>query len=606
MTGRRPRHPRRPIGPALLLFVRAAPFAAGMLVAVAVVAGALPVVTAWLTKLLLDRLAGGSGPSAWICAMALAAAGATAAVFQQLRQYANEEAGRRVTLYTQAELFTAVTKPHGIAQLEDPGFQDGLRLAQSAAQSGPQQLAGAVLAIGQAVLTVGGFLVALLGISPLVTGLVLAAAVPALWAQLKLGRQRTAITIQTTPNMRRQLFYSMLLLDVRAAKEIRLFGLGDFFRGRMLTELGVSQHAERGIGRKTLRVDGALSLLTAAVAGAALVYTVARIGAGSASIGDISILIAALAGVQSTLATIVSQLSLLDQVLTLFSRYTAIVHPQPASGGRPALPVSPLRSGIELHDVWFRYHPDSEWILRGVNLTIEHGQSVALVGLNGAGKSTLIKLLCRLYEPTRGAITWDGQDIRDLDTAALRSRIGAVFQDYMSYELSAADNIAVGDLGAEESRIHRAAEAAGIGSTLAGLPNGYRTMLSRMFGGEDDGDGPGVMLSGGQWQRVAIARALLRADKDLLILDEPSSGLDAVAEGEIHRSLHELRGGRSSLLVSHRLSTVRDADRIMVLEDGRIVEDGTHQALMDSSGRYAGLFRMQADGYQLSPQPAPI
>jgi ATP-binding cassette subfamily B protein len=520
-----------------------------------------------------------------------------------LGRYANAEVARRVTLLTQAQLFEAVTKPDGVAQLEDPAFQDRLRLAQAAAQSGPQQLVGAVLAIGQATLTVAGFLVALLAISPLATVLVLASAMPTLWAQLKLGRQRTAMMVRITPNTRRQLFYSMLLLDVRAAKEIRLFGLGDFFRGRMLTELGVAQDGERGVDRRTLRVDGSLSLLTAAVSGVALILTVARIGDGSASIGDISILIAALAGVQGTLAGIVSQIAMLDQMLSLFSHYTTIVRSAQSAVAGPTAQVAPLRTGIELRDVWFRYHPDHEWILRGVNLTLEHGQSVALVGLNGAGKSTLIKLLCRLYEPTQGTITWDGQDVREMDTTALRARIGVVFQDYMSYEMSAAENIAVGDLGAEERQLHHAAEAAGIGATLAALPRGYRTMLSRMFGGDDsDADGPGVSLSGGQWQRVAIARAVLRTDADLLILDEPSAGLDAIAEDDIQRSLRRLRSGRSSLLISHRLNTVRAADRIAVIEDGRIVEEGTHDALMAVDSQYARLFRMQADGYQLAPQ----
>jgi ATP-binding cassette subfamily B protein len=574
-------------------------------VLVAVLAGTAPVALAWLTKVLLDRLTGQPGPSIWLSAVALAGTGAAVSLAVHAGQYADREIGRRVMLFTQAELFVAASRPDGIAELEDPAFQDRLRLAQLAGQAGPQQLAGSVLGIGQASLTVGGFTAALFAVSPLAAVLVLASAVPTLWAQLRLGRQRTEMMTRITPNTRRQIFYANLLLDVRAAKEIRLFGLGEFFRGRMLAELGAAQSGEREVDRRALHVDASLALLTAVVSGVALVVTATRIGPGGGGVGDLTVLIAALAAVQGALAGIVAQVATANQMLVLFGHYADVVRPVAGHRSGPGLPAPPLGRGIELRDVWFRYHPDHDWVLRGVNLTIGPGRSVALVGLNGAGKSTLVKLLCRLYEPTRGSITWDGQDLRDLDTAQLRTRIGVVFQDYMSYDLSAADNIGVGDLTADEGRLHAAADAAGIGSTLAALPNGYRTMLSRMFAGdtpEDQGPGAaGVVLSGGQWQRVAIARAVLRSEADLLILDEPSAGLDPVAEDAIQRSLRRLRKGRSSLLISHRLGSLRSADHIAVLDGGRIVEEGAHDDLMHLDGGYARLFRMQADGYQLAP-----
>src|SRR6185312_1681399 len=226
-------------------------------------------------------------------------------------------------------------------------------------------------------------------------------------------------------------------------------------------------------------------------------------------------------------------------------------------------------------DVWFRYHPDHDWVLRGVNLVIPAGRSVALVGLNGAGKSTLVKLLCRMYEPERGTITWDGTDIRDLDPVTLRQRVGVLFQDYMTYQLTAAENIAVGDVSTLDpsdphgsERLRTAARAAGVHEVIESLPQGYDTMLGRVFaaapaalsaarGGRAepaDARAGGVSLSGGQWQRVALARALLRREADLLILDEPSSGVDAEAEREMHGKLTELRAGRTSLLISHRLA----------------------------------------------------
>ncbi|MEY9895616.1 ATP-binding cassette subfamily B protein [Catenulispora sp. MAP5-51] len=591
---------------ATAVYVRAAPLAVALRMIAALVTGLAPVVAAWLTKLLLDRLTGRPGPSLWSCALAIAAVTAAGATVQHVGAYADREIARRVTLFTQSQVFAAVTRLPGLAEIEDPGFQNRLRLAQQSAQNGPQLLAGSLLGIAQTALVVSGFTVTLIAMSPLLAVLVLASAGPILWAQLALSRRRAEVTVRTVPAVRRQIFYSTLLTDTRAAKEIRLFGLGGFLRGRMLSELTAVQAGDRAVDRATLRADGSLSLLTAVVSGVALLSTVARIRTGHGSVGDLSILIAALSAVQGGLAGIVAQLGTVNQMLILFGHYAGLTRtaaPEVAASASASVPVpvpEPLKDRIELRDVWFRYHDDHDWILRGVDLTIGKGQAVALVGLNGAGKSTLVKLLCRLYEPTRGSITWDGVDIRDLDINSLRTRLCAVFQDFMSYDLTAAENIAVGDLAAagDESALRRAAETAGAADLIDGLPQGLQTMLSRMFSGAD-GD-RGVTLSGGQWQRIAIARAVLRTEADLMILDEPSSGLDARAELEIHQSLARLRTGRSSLLISHRLNTVRTADWIVVLADGAIREQGSHETLMAADGEYAELFRIQSEGYQLA------
>ncbi|WP_377272706.1 ABC transporter ATP-binding protein [Peterkaempfera sp. SMS 1(5)a] len=283
------------------------------------------------------------------------------------------------------------------------------------------------------------------------------------------------------------------------------------------------------------------------------------------------------------------------------------------TGAGPDLPLAtepaaaePLRRGVEFRDVWFRYSPEHPWALRGVSFTVPFGATVGLVGRNGAGKSTVVKLLCRFYDPTRGAILWDGVDLRDLDPAELRRRIGAVFQDYMEYDLTAAENIALGDVdhrGApttDAGRIEAAARRAGAHEAVAALPQGYGTMLTRMFFGPDEGGDAeaGVVLSGGQWQRLALARAVLRDGHDLLILDEPSSGLDAEAEHEIHSSLRAHRAGRTSLLISHRLGSIREADLLVVLEEGQVAERGSHDDLLLLGGIYQRLFDLQAQGYQ--------
>jgi ATP-binding cassette subfamily B protein len=406
-----------------------------------------------------------------------------------------------------------------------------------------------------------------------------------------------------SPTERRRVFYQSLQEDPQAAKEIRLFGLGGFLRGRMLAERQTADAAKRREDRREVVVQGGLALTGALIAGIGLLWAVVAARRGTLSIGDMTMFVAAVAGVQGALGTVVHSFAQTHRQLTMFGHYIAVLGTEPdlpVTVG-PA-PVPRLRRGIELRDVWFRYDDTHPWVLRGVNLFIPQGLAVALVGLNGAGKSTLVKLLCRFYDPTRGEILWDGRSLRAVDLAELRGRIGAVFQDYMTYDLSATENVAVGDLSAldDRCRVRAAARRAGVDQVLAGLPQGYDTLLTRSFfgGSEEEEAQAGVRLSGGQWQRVALARAFLRDRRDLMILDEPSAGLDAEAEHEVHSRLREHRVGQTSLLISHRLGAVRDADRIVVLADGVVAEQGTHAELLLARGAYARLFALQATGYR--------
>ncbi|GAA1588818.1 ABC transporter ATP-binding protein [Actinomadura kijaniata] len=567
--------------------------------ALAVLGSAVPVAAAWLTKDVLDRVAADRPVLA--SALLLAVAGGAAALVPQVIQYVEAEAQRAVDLTARERLYGALARMPGLRRLEDPRFHDRLSLAAETGPTGPSEVVGGALGAAQGLLMLGGFVGTLVVLNAWMLVPVLLAGAVALHGQFRLGRFRARLHGGLGHALRREFFYAQLLTSLSAAKEVRLFGLGGLFGARMLTELRWSNAQRRRMDRRELLVQAGHGLLGSVVAGAGLVWAVGAARAGRLTVGDVSMFVAAVAGVQAGLTVMVSSLGRTQEALLLFGHYRHVVTAGPDLPAVAEGEVPPLRHGIELRDVWFRYGEDLPWVLRGVNLTIPAGAATALVGPNGGGKSTLVKLLCRFYDPTRGAILWDGTDLRELPVAGLRRRIGTVFQDFMAYELSAAENIAVGDPDAREdrARIVAAARRAGCDRALAALPWGYDTVLSRAFeSAEQDDPGSGVLLSGGQWQRVALARALLRDRADLLILDEPSSGLDAEAEAEVHRGLREHRAGRTSLLVSHRLSTVRDADAIVALEEGAVAERGTHDALLRAGGLYARLFTLQATGYR--------
>lgn len=574
-----------------------------------VIQGLIPVAYAWFTRLLIDAIVADQPSAAVTSVVGLMAITIGLIVLPALSRYAGAEVNRRLEVELQGELFGAVGSLPSLRFLESPPFLDRLRLAQQAALSGPSQLVNGGLGLVQGATTLVGFMGTLLALDPWVAFCLVASAIPTALVELRLGASRAAAQLQVAPFRRQSLAYTFSLIDANVAQEVHLFGIGGFLRDKLVSALERATAGERKQDRHELVTRVLLGALAAVAAAASLALIALGAIQHRFNAGDVALVLAALSALQLSLSSWIAQFGQMSGVLRLLDHYETVL--DTAARGetdpvvRPRTPDVPvLQSGIELRDVWFRYEDSQPWALQGVNLTIPARGALALVGPNGAGKSTIAKLLCRFYDPTQGKVLWDGIDIRDFPINELRRHIGLVLQEPVTYDLTAAENIAVGSLGrlGDRQAIEKAATLADIHEILQALPRGYETLLSRIFF-DARGDDPGLLLSLGQQQRLAIARALLRTEAQLLVLDEPTAALDPRAEAALHQRLRNLRHGRSSLLISHRLSTTRDADCIAVLNGGRVVESGSHRELMTQNGLYAELFALQAAGY--AEQPAP-
>ncbi|MBK7858125.1 MAG: ABC transporter ATP-binding protein [Archangiaceae bacterium] len=554
----------------------------------------------WFIKLLVDELARGplaDGERAMALAAAAAACGGVALAIVQATQWVNAAIKRRIALEVEGALYAKVIQLEGLKPFEDPVFHDRLKMAEQGAQQAPHAVAELVYAVVHSVVTLSTLVGVVLAISPLMVVLLVAIGALALGAQVARVRRDAGRAEGLARTYRWRDFYRSLLVDRQAAKETRLFGLGELLRGRMMAALGRATEAEVAIEGGGARLQMGFALAAAAVTALGACLVVRGAIAQQHALGDVVLFLAAVAGIDGAFGHVVMQLSVAGPQVATFEKYLDVLALEVPRARERRAPA-PLERGIELHDVWFRYAPDAPWVLKGVTFEIPAGTSVGLVGLNGAGKSTLIKLLCRLYEPERGQICWDGVPISQLQTELLLARVAVTFQDFMTWDLSAAENIGLGNLAhlTDVARIRRAAAQVGIDGRLEGLSSGYQTLLSRML--TDEAGSEGALLSGGEWQRVAIARCLMREDVDLMILDEPSSGLDAEAEAELHQALEANAPGRARLLISHRLGCLRHADTLVVLADGVVAERGTHAELIARRGHYARLFALQARGYQ--------
>lgn len=586
------------------LAIQAQPVCFAGIVLINLLQGFYPLATAWVTKLLFDLLSkglqSGLGINLIRDLLPLLISQAALMVLHQMiapiDRYLNAELARKLALSTQSTIYKKVNDFVGLTYFENSRFYDTIRLATEGAQFGPLQIVSIFTNFLQNVVLLAGFFSVLIPFNPLLALIVGIAALPQLYTQLRLGGQRYDLAFQNTPKERRASYYGFILSDVYSAKEIRLFGLADYFLKGFLDLYKEIHSGQRRQQRREMRYQLFLGILSSLVASGAFAVVVVQAFSGRLSLGDVTLYISAVGSIQGGLLGIVFALSNLNEGVLFYKRFTDLLSLSPPTPTiTPPRPIIPVKSNIELRNISFRYTEEHPWVLRDVNLIIPAGKCLALVGANGAGKTTLVKLLTRLYDPTAGQILWDGIDIREFKPEELRNRIGAIFQDFIQYSLTAQENIGLGDVGHIEdlSRIRDAAMKAGVHTTIETLSQGYQTMLSRWL----NDDISGVDLSGGEWQKIAIARMFMR-DADLLILDEPTSALDAKAEYETYNRFVNLMEGRTSLLISHRFSTVRMADMIAVLEDGKISEYGAHNQLLSLGGTYAKLYTMQANLYK--------
>jgi len=424
--------------------------------------------------------------------------------------------------------------------------------------------------------------------------LVVAVSIPSFIYQAKYSGQFFSLLTGRAPEQRRLNYLGYLLTTDSPVKELRIFGLHGTLLERYRQIFAKFYKENRSLTIRRTSSQFALGALGTMVSGLTYIYVVVEVIAGRITVGGLTLYYQAFQQSQSQVSNILSGIGSTYENSLFLSNLFAFLAYAPELPVRPdPLPVpNPIREGIVLAHVSFRYPGTEKWVLEDISFAIRPGETVALVGANGAGKTTLVKLLTRLYDPTEGRITIDGIDLKDFDPGELRARVGVIFQDYVKYQLTAGENIGFGRIEAIEDtgRIERSAVEAGADAVIASLPQGYDTPLGRWF--QD-----GQELSIGQWQKVALARAFMR-DADLLILDEPTSSLDVRSEYEVFQAFDDLTEGKMAVLISHRFSTVRMAGRIVVIEDGRVIENGSHDELILRGGRYAELFDMQAASYR--------
>ena len=558
----------------------------------------LPVVLLWITKLIIDGIVHAvSAHQAvqhgfwWLVAAEFSLAVLNSVLIRTI-DYSDSLLADK---YTRHVSIRVMNHAAGLDLLtyEDPVFYDRLERARVQATDRLVMIQAIGRLVQQAITTIT-LSVSIMLFSPWLMLLLIAGVVPAFLGESHFALLGYAKNFRQTP-MRRQLDYLRVLGGSKeAAKELKLFGLRHFLRDRFTRLSDQIYKEDVALSRRKLVAGSVLSMIGTMGYYSAYVYVIWRTVAGELSIGTLTFLTGAIQQASSNIQQMFSTLAAIGDQALFLTDLMAFFEMKPTIRSKPnALPAPrPIVRGITFQNVSFRYPGNSRLVLDRINFQLHPKERLALIGENGEGKTTVVKLMTRLYDPTEGEILLDGVDLREFDIEDLHREMGVIFQDFMRYEMTARENIAVGrveeidNLGLLKTASHKSM-ADGV---IERLPLGYEQMLGRRFE-------QGVDLSGGEWQKVALARAYLR-DAQILILDEPTAALDARSEFEVFRRFSELTAGKMALFISHRFSTVRAADRILVLANGKIAEEGTHDQLSSLGGRYAEMFEMQASSYR--------
>jgi ATP-binding cassette, subfamily B, bacterial len=569
----------------------------------------LPVATLYVGKLIIDEvilLAGTAGApaslSGWLDSGLLGRLGWLLGIEFALAVL-SDLLGRTVSLLESllSEQFSNATSVRlmehaatlDLEDFEDSDLQDRLDRARRQTM-GRTVLLSQLFGQAQDVVTIVAFAAGLVVYAPWLIALLVLALVPAFVGEAHFNAQSYALNYARTPQRRELDYVRQTGASVETAKEVKIFGLHRFLIDRYRLLADAVYEDNRRLAARRAGWGGLLTALGTVGYYVAYAYIAWRTLQGAFTIGDLTFLAGSfrrlrnlLEGLLIGFSQVAGQALYLDDLFSFFE-----IEPEIVSPPDPRPFPRPIRQGFTFEDVGFRYPGAERWAVRHLRFTLQAGEVLALVGENGAGKTTLVKLLARLYDPDEGRILLDGHDLRSYDLEELRANIGVIFQDFVRYHLTAAENIAVGRIEAREdrARIAAAAERSLADEVIAKLPAGYDQVIGKRFRS-------GVDLSGGEWQKIAIARAYMR-DAQVLILDEPTAALDARSEFEVFQRFKELSEGKTAVLISHRFSSVRMADRILVLADGKVEAAGTHQELLAEGGRYAELFELQAAGYR--------
>ncbi|MDY0126234.1 MAG: ABC transporter ATP-binding protein [Anaerolineaceae bacterium] len=477
---------------------------------------------------------------------------------------------------------------------EDPVFYDDMQNARRRADSSALAIVNAISQVAQQLITLVSLVALLVGFSPWLAVIVILAAVPNFLSNSRFAEMSFRAISQRAPESRLLSYIEMLLTNNETVKEIKLFGLGPSLKDRYETLFTQFLEEDTSIARRNTFASLAWGMISNLAYYGSYIWVIIRTITQAITLGDMTMFLSVFRQSQRAVQSLLENFNrlyennlYLDNLIDFLKIEPALLSPEDGK-----IAPAPIEQGVRFENVSFKYPGSEKYVLKNVNLFIKPGESIALVGLNGAGKTTLIKLLTRLYDPTEGRITLDGTDLRDFDMKSLHQRFGVIFQDFVRYQFSVKENIGFGQIEDldNQNRIEEAADKGGASEVVSELPEGFDTVLGRRWN-------RGHELSGGQWQKIALSRAFMRK-AEVLILDEPTSALDAQAEYEIFLRFRELMQGRIAVLISHRFSTVRMADRIVVLSEGRIIELGSHEDLMARNQSYAHLFNLQAEGYR--------